>query len=173
MLLVAAACTVEEDFTGTPGGNQDLYYTPEGGADEDISLGLFDVIDLDYPGLEQVKESYEAGDYYYAAYYLLDYYRNRSNVSNPGVDASIMNPSASDSDRNMADQALKANGSRFYVRNDGGCSRRQGPTALPVMKTISIPGKPSIRTGSIHILALRRSRHQTCLGTGFSLQKGR
>lgn len=117
MLLVAAACTVEEDFTGTPGGNQDLYYTPEGGADEDISLGLFDVIDLDYPGLEQVKESYEAGDYYYAAYYLLDYYRNRSNVSNPGVDASIMNPSASDSDRNMADQALKANGYRFYVRN--------------------------------------------------------
>lgn len=115
--FLAAACAVEEDLERTAGGNQDLVYPPVVNADGEINPELFNVINLDYPGLERVKEYYEAGDYEYAAYYLLEYYRNRSSVSNPGVDAVIMNPSATASEINMADQALAANGYRFYVRN--------------------------------------------------------
>ena len=101
--FLAAACAVEEDLERTAGGNQDLVYPPVVNADGEINPELFNVINLDYPGLERVKEYYEAGDYEYAAYYLLEYYRNRSSVSNPGVDAVIMNPSATASEINMAD----------------------------------------------------------------------
>ena len=77
-----------------------------------INEKLFEVINLDYPGLEKVKEYYEANEYYYAAHELLKYYRNRSDVSNPNIN--LINPSITAFDQNIADQALEH---RFYVRN--------------------------------------------------------
>ena len=77
-----------------------------------INEKLFDVINLDYPGLEKVKEYYEANEYYYAAHELLKYYRNRADINNPNIN--LINPTITAFDQNIADQALEH---RFYVRN--------------------------------------------------------
>lgn len=71
---------------------------------------LFDVIDIDYPGLESVKAEYLACNYEAAADALVDYYRNRT-VVNPRV--VLSETSLSNEDRRVADQSLEH---RFCVR---------------------------------------------------------
>lgn len=58
-----------------------------------------------------MKKFYENGEYYYAANELLEYYRTRVDVNNPNVN--LINPTISEKDQRIADQALEH---RFYVK---------------------------------------------------------
>lgn len=107
------ACSDSKDEL-TSGGeyNENIVSKPPKKDNSIIDDRLFDVINLNYPGLEQVKKYYEEDELYYAAYELLKYYRNRSNIENPFVN--LINPSATSTEISMADQALDY---RFYIRN--------------------------------------------------------
>lgn len=95
-------------------GDADISLLPDKGSDDEIDVEVFALLDLDYPGLERVKEHYEAGEYWFAAYYLLEYYRSRTDVYNSNPD--LINPTLTDSEKRIADQALEY---RFYVKYGG------------------------------------------------------
>lgn len=78
-----------------------------------INSRLFEVIDIHADGMSDVRSLYEEGYVYEAAQALLEYYRTRISVVNPYVDLS--STSYTSSAKNIADQALKENGYRFYV----------------------------------------------------------
>lgn len=80
-----------------------------------IDARLFEVVNLDYPGLEKVKEYYAADEHYLAAKELLEYYRRRVEVINPNVN--LINPTISVDQQKWADQALASNNYRFFVNN--------------------------------------------------------
>ncbi len=86
---------------------------PENKPNDAIEPKLFEIINLDYPGLEKVKSFYEAGEHYYAVHALLEYYRTRTNVTNPGL--SLVNVTITDADQAKADYALEDY--RFHVNN--------------------------------------------------------
>ena len=67
-------CTDDKDelIIGEPNNDKENILPDEG---EGIEKKLFEVINLDYKGLEKVKQYYEAGNYQLAANALLDYYR--------------------------------------------------------------------------------------------------
>ena len=111
ILFPIMGCTEDEEIQVTAEA-ADLELLPDNKANDVLNAKLFDVINLDYPGLEKVKAHYEANEYYYAAYELLKYYRNRSEITNPNIN--LMAPSITAFDQNVADQALEY---RFYVRN--------------------------------------------------------
>ncbi|MBE6232842.1 MAG: hypothetical protein E7118_00020 [Bacteroidales bacterium] len=79
-----------------------------------INPRLFEVIDIQADGMSDVRSLYEEGYVYEAAQAVLEYYRTRTSVVNPYVDFSSTSYTASA--RNIADQALKENGYRFYVK---------------------------------------------------------
>lgn len=83
----------------------------DNGGSETSVPRLFEVINLDYPGLEQVKAYCEKKDYNSATSELLDYYRNREDVINPNLKNLT---SIGDFNKNIADQALEY---RFYVKD--------------------------------------------------------
>ena len=70
-----------------------------------VASKVLDKLNLNYPGLERVKAYYDNQDTTLAAHELLIYYRNRGNVLNPNID--LINTSASDVDKNKANQALE------------------------------------------------------------------
>lgn len=133
-VLAFAGCVNEEELNYDETWNEDFDYT----VDDDnvtvpseitdtIDMRLFDVINLDYPGLEKVKQHYldrlafeqdeTTGDstgYYLAAAELLEYFRDRTNVSYPQIEASLMNATYTANEKVMADKALEGH---FYVRN--------------------------------------------------------
>lgn len=123
MLLVLAtlACS-PEDIDQTQTGNIDLEIAPgvSVGDPAAINAKVFDLLDLTYPGLENVKYFYEQDDLYNAAVQLLDYYRQRA-VINPTV--SMLAPSATEAAKSIADQATSEGGYRFkvsdYLDEDG------------------------------------------------------
>ena len=78
-----------------------------------INERLFSLINLDAPGLEEVKYLYSYGCLYEAAEALRAYYRTRTDVKVPLVDLS--STSYTQSQQYIADQALKENGYRFYI----------------------------------------------------------
>lgn len=88
------------DITGTEAENKS------------IDKKLFEVINLDYPGLGKVKTYYEAGEYYLAAQSLLNYYRIRTDVVNPLI--SLLNVTVTANEKKIADDALSY---KFYVKN--------------------------------------------------------
>lgn len=104
-------CTDDKDelIIGEPNNDKENILPDEG---EGIEKKLFEVINLDYKGLEKVKQYYEAGNYQLAANALLDYYRMRTDVVNPNV--TLLGTTASAMELNIANQALDY---RFYVRN--------------------------------------------------------
>lgn len=83
-------------------------------ADADIAINAkaFSMLDLDRPGLENVKAAWQKGDTTAAAAALLDYYRHRTGVRN--IDININKVKLSDGDRKMADDALEHT---FFVHN--------------------------------------------------------
>jgi len=93
-------------------GDIDLELTPSDKPNAELDTRVFEVLNLDYPGLEKAKAHHEAGENYLAAAEILKYYRNRSGFENPDVD--LITTTASASDINMANQALEY---RFYIRN--------------------------------------------------------
>ena len=105
-LSAVLSCTTEP-FEPGKSGNIDRELPPSvvsPEAPEGFDESIFDVLNLDYPGLEKVKSSYEAGNLGNAASELLEYWRSRSNVVNPYVD--LVSPSFTDVEKNKADQAL-------------------------------------------------------------------
>ncbi|MGM9764651.1 MAG: heparinase II/III family protein [Candidatus Cryptobacteroides sp.] len=144
------SCVKEDETTKEKGNPDDLHLNqdkPSADTGEgNVNLSVFDVLNLDYPGLEKVKSHYEAAkalaaelegdedvaeadrqkvnaEYYSAAAEILEYYRNRVDVIHPDV---LINPDYTASDKNMADQATRMGGYRFYVRN---CSESEGLNA--------------------------------------------
>ncbi|WP_366143365.1 heparin-sulfate lyase HepC [uncultured Bacteroides sp.] len=80
--------------------------------DENTETTLFDIFNLDYPGLNTVKSYHEAGDDSAALKELLAYYRNRQNIKNPNVTSEP----PSDVERGYADHAIHEY--RFYVNDN-------------------------------------------------------
>ena len=77
---------------------------------EEVNMQLFDIVNLDAKGLEQVKTLYNAGNYRDAASALLDYYKGRTGIV--FTDLNLDNLTLSDSERQMADDALEH---RFFA----------------------------------------------------------
>lgn len=75
-----------------------------------INTEVFDLLNLDYPGLETVKAEYQAGNYGAAAAALVDYYRYRD-VTHP--EEVLENRRMYSEDKRIAEQALEH---RFCVR---------------------------------------------------------
>jgi heparan-sulfate lyase len=69
------------------------------------SGALFQILNVDHPGLEKVKAAHTAGNDDEALRHLLDYYRNRKNIHHPDVDLHSINPSAEE--KRWADDGLK------------------------------------------------------------------
>ena len=134
--LLLAGCVDEGNLNYDETWNEDFDYIVDDGtitvpsADEltdTVDLRIFDAINLDYPGLEKVKQYYQEGlawsqdentgdstGYYLAAAELLDYFRNRTNVSYPQIEASLINATYTANQKTIADKALEGH---FYVRN--------------------------------------------------------
>ena len=77
---------------------------------EEINAEVFELLNLDYPGLEQVKSHYLAEDYHSAANALVEYYRTRSVVNPEEV---LSERRMYNEDKRIAQQALEH---RFCVR---------------------------------------------------------
>lgn len=79
---------------------------------ENTEVALFNILNLNYPGLATVKALHEAGDDTTALKELLAYYRNRKNIKNPNVTSDP----PSDVERGYADYAIDEY--RFYVNDN-------------------------------------------------------
>lgn len=78
---------------------------------EDTEESLFDILNLDYSGLEEVKVLYKAGDNDAAMQKLLAYYQNRTEILNPNLSATL-----NETEQGYADYAI--NEYRFYVNDN-------------------------------------------------------
>lgn len=78
--------------------------SPESLLAQQLNKKAFELINLDYPGLADVKKAYNQNDMQAAAEALLIYYRNRSNIQHPELDLDNVNVSAAD--KQKADEAL-------------------------------------------------------------------
>ena len=65
----------------------------------------FDLLNLDYPGLEKVKAACGQQQWNEAAQALLDYYRNRTGIVHPDLD--LKNLKISKTEQKWADDALE------------------------------------------------------------------
>lgn len=65
----------------------------------------FDLLNLDYPGLEKVKAAYTAQQWDEAAVALLDYYRHRTGITHPDVD--LQHLTISKEEQKWADDGLE------------------------------------------------------------------
>lgn len=114
--MMLNSCT-DDSGIFVPDGIKEPTLPVETKPNEVVNGDVFSKLNLDYPGLEKVKQHYEAGEHYLAAKELLEYYRWRSNVVNPAVPLYV---TASKVDKNKANQALDY---RFcvakYVEKDG------------------------------------------------------
>ena len=72
---------------------------------------LFEILNLDYPGLEEVKSLYETGDSDAALKKLLTYYKNRTEIINPNLSTTL-----NETEQGYADYAI--NEYRFYVNDN-------------------------------------------------------
>lgn len=110
-LIAFTGCTDDDELYKNSGDNSTEESTRP---NEDIDQNLFESLNLDYPGLEQVKAWYETGNYYSAAKALLDYYKGRIGITNPNV--SLMNPTITEDEQLFADYAMDKY--RFYVNKN-------------------------------------------------------
>lgn len=94
-------------------GNTSPELKPIDGADSLIVNDVFAVLNLDYPGLEKVKEAYEENKLYRAAYELREYWRGRSHIFNPVID--LISTSITSTQQRIADQAQEH---RFFINNN-------------------------------------------------------
>lgn len=110
-LLFASCEKIDENQRPEP-GNPNLPLTPLVDEKAEVNQEIFNVLNLDYPGLETVKQLHEEGKDKEAVGSLLEYYKSRTSVINPNVN--LVNPTITPTNLNIADQALQT---RFYVRN--------------------------------------------------------
>lgn len=112
-LFALTGCTDDGEEELLTGGNIDIELPlPENKPNEEVDASIFESLNLDYPGLEKVKMHYEAGEHYYASLALLDYYRTRTNVTNP--DLSLIDVKATETEMGQANAAM--DNYRFYVK---------------------------------------------------------
>lgn len=71
---------------------------------QQLEKQVFELMNLDYPGLADVKKAYAQNDMGKASKALLDYYRHRTSVKHPELD--LKNVTVTASDRQKADEAL-------------------------------------------------------------------
>ena len=148
--LFAFSCTVEEQARYVKGNPDDVKPVQKTGDNTLIDTRVFNIINLDYPGMEAVKECHSAGNEYGAAAALLDYYRGRGTVDNIFVD--LLSPLVNEAEISMANQASKEGGYRFYVRATTAITaiRSIGPLlpGMAVSTGISLPRGLWIRNGA-------------------------
>ena len=72
---------------------------------ETVNKEAFELLDLDRPGLEEVKAQYKKGKLKKAAEALLNYYRQRKGIVNPDIDLNKI--SVSQRDQKWADDAME------------------------------------------------------------------
>ena len=72
---------------------------------QSLNKEAFALLNLDYPGLEQVKEAYGRGNWKKASQALLDYFRQRVGVVYPALDLNKV--TLSPTERKWADEALE------------------------------------------------------------------
>lgn len=72
---------------------------------QQLKKEAFDLLNLDYPGLEMVKTACSQQDWGQAAQSLLDYYRNRTGITHPDIDLNHLKISAEE--QKWADDALE------------------------------------------------------------------
>lgn len=101
--MMLNSCT-DDSGVFVPDGIKEPTLPVETKPNEVIKGDVFSKLNLDYPGLEKVKQHYEAGEHYLAAKELLEYYRGRADILNPNVNLVV--PTASAVDMNKANQAL-------------------------------------------------------------------
>ena len=111
IVILAAGCS-KENVSDKQIGNIDLKPSEETGTIDGLDESVFEILNLDYPGLEKVKSYYESEDLFNAAKSMLEYWRTRP-VYNPDVD--VLSPSATASEQNIANQATAEGGWRFKV----------------------------------------------------------
>ena len=109
--LALMACTDDENVFVSQ-GIAEPGLVDESGVSGEVTGDVFTKLNLDYPGLEEVKKCYEAQDLSGAAAALLEYYRN-TDVVNPNVN--LVNPNPTEGEKRIAEQALEENGYRFRV----------------------------------------------------------
>ena len=78
-MFALSGCVDDEEEFAT-GGNISPELTPENKENAVLNTAVFDQLNLDYPGLEKVKQYHEAGEDYLAASALYQYLI-RKNVS--------------------------------------------------------------------------------------------
>ena len=167
-MFALSGCVDDEEEFAT-GGNISPELTPENKENAVLNTAVFDQLNLDYPGLEKVKQYHEAGEDYLAASALLEYYRTRTNVINPNL--SLVDVTYSDADLSKANYALEY---RFYVNGQledpaigkpysvgkagaiNGSYRKLKYIVEPMMRNISIPGLKYMAIG----LSKTRSQKQ-------------
>ena len=76
-----------------------------GAGAQELRKGVFDLLNLDYPGLEKVKASCEKEAWEDAAEGLLEYYRNRTTIKHPDIDLNHL--TISETEQKWADDALE------------------------------------------------------------------
>ena len=121
-LLALVSCSTKENLE-KPLGDPNLQITPnapQAGDPDGINPQMFNLLNLDYPGLEYAKSLYEQGDLYNSCVAILDYYRTRP-IINPDLSMLEVNPTTAQI--SLADQATKEGEYRFvvakYTESDG------------------------------------------------------
>ena len=72
---------------------------------QELKKEVFDLLNLEYPGLEQVKMACAKQEWEEAAKCLLDYYRNRKTIKQPDIDLDHL--SITETEQKWADDALE------------------------------------------------------------------
>lgn len=120
--FVLTGCLSDDTIVSTGGSSTGGAYEPSKPGNDEVSAEAFSVLNLDYPGMENVKRDVEAGELGAASLALRDYYRYNSGVNNPLLNL-LSVTSISDTELATANEALFENGYRFkvstFVDSDG------------------------------------------------------
>ena len=123
IVSLCLACTKEES---TLSDNSNVQFVPDPGyvlteADRKINTQIFEVLNLDYPGLATVRQEYLKKHYANAAKALLEYFRKRTSVKNPELN--LTNDALVTEQMRIADQAVEhrfaVKTSNWYEKVDG------------------------------------------------------
>ena len=129
--LLATGCLKESDEVRK---NESNYVDVVIPSNDEIDSRVFQVLNLDYPGLEAVKSNYEADQYYLAAEALLEYFRSRTDVRDSEVN--LMSPSISEEQLKIANWALVENNYRFWVEGFSDAAADGAPYSYYTNKAI-------------------------------------
>lgn len=109
--LLLVGCMMDESEERTFAGGSDV--EEQIPSNDEVDATIFSKLNLNLPGLEQVKSYYESEQYYFAAEALLRYWRERTDINDPEIN--LMSPSISDEELQVATWALASSDYRFYV----------------------------------------------------------